>query len=91
MQPHRGVVVLVLGILGLVICFPCGIAAWIMGSSGLKQAAAGTMHPSGRGTNRTGKMFARHVDSAPAFLGSRARRRDVALGAGLGFLGSAGR
>jgi hypothetical protein len=30
LRPHRGGVVLALGILGLVVCFICGIIAWIM-------------------------------------------------------------
>ena len=56
MKPHRGTLILVLGILGLVICGPLGIAAWIMGSGDLKQMAAGTMDPSGRSTTQAGKI-----------------------------------
>ena len=37
MKPHRGAAVLVLGILGIVICFICGIIAWIMGQGDLKK------------------------------------------------------
>jgi len=56
MKPHRGTLVLVLGILGLVICGPCGIAAWAMGASDLKEMDAGTMDPSGRGPTQAGKI-----------------------------------
>ena len=56
MKPHRGTLILVLGILGLVICSPLGIAAWLMGSSDLKQMDAGTMDPSGRGNTQAGKI-----------------------------------
>jgi hypothetical protein len=56
MKPHRGTLILVLGILGLVFCGPLGIAAWIMGSGDLKQIDAGTMDPSGRGTTNAGKI-----------------------------------
>jgi hypothetical protein len=56
MKPHRGTLVLVLGILGLVVCGPLGIAAWVMGSGDLKQMDAGTMDPSGRSTTNAGKI-----------------------------------
>lgn len=56
MKPHRGTLVLVLGILGLVLCGPVGIAAWVMGNSDLKEMDAGTMDPSGRGTTQAGKI-----------------------------------
>ena len=56
MKPHRGTLILVLGILGLVVCGPLGIAAWIMGSGDMKQMDAGTMDPAGRGTTQAGKI-----------------------------------
>jgi hypothetical protein len=56
MKPHRGTLILVLGILGLVICAPLSIAAWIMGSGDLKEMDAGTMDPSGRGNTQAGKI-----------------------------------
>jgi hypothetical protein len=56
MKPHRGTLILVLGILGLVVCGPLGIAAWIMGSTDLKEMDAGTMDPSGRGQTQAGKI-----------------------------------
>ena len=56
LKPHRGVVVLVLGILGLTVCFICGIIAWVMGNNDLREMAAGTMDPSGRGITQAGKI-----------------------------------
>jgi hypothetical protein len=54
LPPHRGTLILVFGILGLVVCFPFGIAAWIMGSGDLKKMAAGQMDPTGEGLTRAG-------------------------------------
>lgn len=56
MKPHRGTLILVLGILGLVICQPIGIAVWVMGSGDLKQIDAGQMDPSGRGLTSAGRI-----------------------------------
>ena len=56
MKPHRGTLVLVLGILGLVVCGPLGIVAWVMGANDIKEMNAGTMDPSGRGTTNAGKI-----------------------------------
>ncbi len=56
MQPHRGVMILVLGILGLILCFIFGIVAWVMGNGDLKQMDAGAMDPSGRGLTQAGKI-----------------------------------
>jgi Flp pilus assembly protein protease CpaA len=56
MKTHRGVLILVFGILGLVVCAPFGIAAWIMGSGDLKQMDAGQMDPGGRGMTQAGRI-----------------------------------
>jgi hypothetical protein len=56
MKPHRGTLILVLGILGLVICGPVGIAAWVMGTGDLKAMDAGTMDPSGRSLTNAGRI-----------------------------------
>ena len=45
MKPHRGTLILVLGILGLIICGPLAIVAWLLGSGDLKAMDAGTMDP----------------------------------------------
>jgi hypothetical protein len=69
-QPHRGGVVLAVGILGL--CFvlltfcclplglgalPLGIAAWVLGAADLKKMDLGSMDPSGRSLTRTGMVL----------------------------------
>jgi len=56
MKPHRGTLILVLGILGLVVCSPLAIVAWVMGSGDLKEIDAGTMDPSGRSSTSAGKI-----------------------------------
>jgi len=57
MQPHRGTMILVFGILGLVVCMPLGIVAWVMGSTDLKAMDAGTMDPEGRSITQAGKII----------------------------------
>ena len=56
LQAHRGVMILVFGILGLVLCFPFGIAAWIMGNTDLRAIRAGQMDPSGEGLVQGGRI-----------------------------------
>lgn len=56
LTPHRGVVILVLGILSVLVCFVFGIAAWVMGNADLKQMDAGLMDPEGRGLTQAGKL-----------------------------------
>jgi hypothetical protein len=55
-RAHRGVLILVLGILGIVCCFICGIVAWVMGNNDLKEMAAGRMDPAGKGLTQAGKI-----------------------------------
>lgn len=57
LQPHRGVLILVLGIVGLVTCPPVGIAAWIMGRNDVGEMNAGRMDPEGRGMTEAGKIL----------------------------------
>jgi len=58
LRPHRAVAVLVLGIVAA--AAPClfvpGIIAWVMGSSDLRQMAAGRMDPSGEILTKSGKI-----------------------------------
>lgn len=56
LRPHRGTVILVLGILGIVCCFICGIIAWVMGSNDLKEMSAGRMDATGQGLTQAGKI-----------------------------------
>lgn len=55
-KPHRGTLVLVLGILSIVFCFICGIVAWVMANGDLREMAAGTMDPAGEGNTKAGRI-----------------------------------
>ena len=56
LQPHRGGMILVFGILGLVICVIFGIVAWVMGNGDLRAMAEGRMDPTGEGLTKAGKI-----------------------------------
>jgi len=55
-EPHRGAVVLVLGILGIVVCFILGIVAWVMGNTDLQKMENGQMDREGEGLTKAGKI-----------------------------------
>ena len=57
MKPHRGAVILVFGILGLILCQLFGIAAWTMGNSDLREMDAGVMDPAGKDLTSAGRML----------------------------------
>jgi hypothetical protein len=56
LKSHRGGVVLTLGILGLVVCFICGIIAWVMGNKDLQEMEQGLMDPAGKGLTQAGRI-----------------------------------
>lgn len=55
LKPHRGGLILTLGLIGLLICGPLCIAAWVMGSGDLQEMDAGMMDPSGRSSTSSGR------------------------------------
>jgi len=56
-QPHRGVLILVLGILGLVGgCLILSPIAWIMGKADMDEIDSGRMDPEGRGLTQAGMI-----------------------------------
>ncbi len=58
MQPHRGGLILALGILGLLFsCAPVSIVAWVMGKGDLAKIGAGVMDPAGRGSTQAGMIL----------------------------------
>ncbi len=57
MLPHRGGVILTLGILGLVVCPLLGIAAWQMGNNDLDQMNYGRMETAGRDLTSAGRVL----------------------------------
>jgi hypothetical protein len=59
LEPHRGTMILVLGILSIVFTglgFILGPIAWIMGSNDLTAIRAGRMDPDGEGTTSAGRI-----------------------------------
>ncbi len=56
LAPHRGAMILVFGILGIVLCFILGIIAWVMGNADLRAMAEGRMDASGEGLVKAGKI-----------------------------------
>ena len=56
-EPHRGVLILVLGILGLMICGIIGIFAWILGKQDLEQMRRGVMDKEGEAMTRVGYIL----------------------------------
>jgi predicted Zn finger-like uncharacterized protein len=64
-EPHRGVLILVLGIISIVLAgfvwcsvigLPLGIAAWVMGQADLRKIRNGSMDPEGEGLTQAGKI-----------------------------------
>lgn len=56
LQPHRGGLILGLGIASLIVCGPLGIAAWVMGNSDLAAMRRGEMDPTGEGNTQAGRI-----------------------------------
>lgn len=57
MEPHRGTLILVFGILGLVVCFIFGICAWVMGKADLEKMRTGMMDPEGESLTKVGYIL----------------------------------
>lgn len=57
LTPHRGVMILVFGILGIVFCGIFALMAWIMGNTDLAEMDAGRMDPSGRDLTNVGRIL----------------------------------
>ena len=57
LNPHRAGLILTFGLIGLLVCVPFGIAAWVMGNHDLREMAAGRMDRRGEGQTRAGKII----------------------------------
>ena len=57
LAPHRGTLILVLGILSLVAIQILGPVAWILGNADLKEMRAGRMDPSGESQTNIGRVL----------------------------------
>jgi hypothetical protein len=55
--PHRGMLILIFGILGLVVCNVFAPIAWIMGNGDLKEIRAGRMDPEGESLTNVGRIL----------------------------------
>lgn len=56
--PHRGGLILVLGVLGWIVSCPVfGVAAWMMGASDLREMRCGRMDPAGEGITQAGYVL----------------------------------
>jgi hypothetical protein len=55
-HPHRGAVILTLGILSLAVCGIMGPIAWIMGNMDMREIRSGRMDPSGEGLTNAGRI-----------------------------------
>lgn len=55
--PHRGELILTLGILGFLCCGIFGVVAWAMGSADMKEIRAERMDPAGRGLTQAGMIL----------------------------------
>lgn len=56
-RPHRGALILVLGIVGLVMCVICGIIAWVLGAGDLREMREGNMDRAGEGLTKAGMIL----------------------------------
>lgn len=57
-RPHRGGLILALGVLGLVVQCPLfSVAAWVMGNHDLREIDAGRMDPEGLGLTQAGRIL----------------------------------
>jgi predicted Zn finger-like uncharacterized protein len=56
-KPHRGVLILVLSILGIVACPIFSPFAWMMGNTDMKEIGAGRMDPEGKSMTNIGRII----------------------------------
>jgi hypothetical protein len=56
-EPHRGAMILVLGILGIVVCGVTGIFAWVLGKRDLELIRRGLMDKEGEGLTKAGYIL----------------------------------
>ena len=56
-DPHRGIMILVFGILSWAVCPVFGLVAWILGHHDLKEMRAGRMDPEGESLTNIGRIL----------------------------------
>lgn len=57
MKPHRGVMILILGIAGVLCCGFAGLAAFFLGRQDIGEMDAGLKDPAGRGMTQAGQYI----------------------------------
>ena len=57
LKPHRGVLILILGLLGITSCAVVGIIALVMGSNDIQEMDSGIMDPTGRAMTNAGRIL----------------------------------
>jgi hypothetical protein len=56
--PHRGALILILGIMGIITTCPIpSLMAWVMGTHDLEEMQVGRMDASGQGTTQAGRIL----------------------------------
>jgi hypothetical protein len=55
--PHRGALILTLGIIGIVLCNLTAPIAWIMGNTDITEIRGGRMDPEGEGLTQAGRIL----------------------------------
>lgn len=79
MKPHRGVMILIFGILALSCGLIFGLMAWIMGTNDLNEIYSGRMDPTGEGLTKAGRIL--------GMVGLGLNVAAVVLGCSCGLLG----
>jgi hypothetical protein len=57
LAPHRGGLILALGLIGILVCNFLSPVAWIMGNTDLAEMRAGRMDPDGEGMTQAGRIL----------------------------------
>lgn len=56
-EPHRGTMILIFGILGILCCGIFAVLAWVFGQIDLRKMREGKMDPEGMETTKIGKIL----------------------------------
>lgn len=57
LEPHRGTMILIFGIVGIIACAVFAVLAWIFGNQDLNKMNNGMMDPSGKDITNIGKIL----------------------------------
>jgi len=88
LKPHRGTLILTLGILSFVCCGLLAIPAWIMGNTDLAEMRAGRMDRAGEGLTNAGRILG-IIETVFMLIALVVIGLMSVLGLGLGFTGIA--